>query len=86
MNKISIIGSGFVGSTTAFTVAMSGLAKEIVLIDINKDKAEGDALDIGHGVPLMSPTNIYAGDFNDVKNSEIIVITAGVAKNLEKLD
>jgi len=77
MNKISIIGSGFVGSTTAFSLAMSGLTKEIVLIDINKDKAEGDALDIGHGIPLMAPTNIYAGDFNDVKNSDIIIITAG---------
>ncbi|GFR34700.1 L-lactate dehydrogenase [Thermobrachium celere] len=77
MNKVSIIGSGFVGSTTAFSIAMSGIAQEIVLIDINKDKAEGDALDIGHGIPLMSPANIYAGDFKDVKNSEIIIITAG---------
>ncbi|SHE42406.1 MULTISPECIES: L-lactate dehydrogenase [Caloramator] len=77
MKKVSIIGSGFVGSTTAFTIAMNGLAEEIVIIDINKDKAYGDALDISHGVPLMSPVEVYSGEFSDVKDSDIIIITAG---------
>jgi len=80
MNKISIIGSGFVGATTAYTLALSGIAKTIVLIDINKDKAEGDALDISHGVPFISPVELYAGDYSDVSGSDIIIITAGAAQ------
>jgi L-lactate dehydrogenase len=80
MSKISIIGSGFVGATTAYTLALSGIAKTIVLIDINKDKAEGDALDISHGVPFISPVELYAGDYSDVSGSDIIIITAGAAQ------
>lgn len=80
MNKISIIGSGFVGATTAYTLALSGFVKTIVLIDINKDKAEGDALDISHGVPFISPVEVYAGDYSDVSGSDIIIITAGAAQ------
>lgn len=80
MSKVSIIGSGFVGATTAFTLALSGTVTDIALIDINKDKAEGDALDISHGVPLISPVNVYAGDYEDAKGSDIIIITAGAAQ------
>ncbi|ADD01562.1 L-lactate dehydrogenase [Thermoanaerobacter mathranii subsp. mathranii str. A3] len=80
MNKISIIGSGFVGATTAYTLALSGFVKTIVLIDINKDKAEGDALDISHGVPFISPVEVYAGDYGDAAGSDIIIITAGAAQ------
>lgn len=78
MNKIAIIGSGFVGSTSAYALAISGSVNEIALIDINREKAEGDALDIGHGVPLISPVNIYAGDYSDAKGADIIIIAAGL--------
>ncbi|AIS51436.1 L-lactate dehydrogenase Ldh [Thermoanaerobacter kivui] len=80
MSKISVIGSGFVGATTAYTLALSGIAKTIVLIDINKDKAKGDALDISHGVPFISPVEVYAGDYSDAEGSDIIIITAGAAQ------
>lgn len=77
MNKVAIIGSGFVGSTTAYTLALSGTANEIVIVDINREKAEGDALDISHAVPLIQPVDVYAGDYSDVKDSDIIIISAG---------
>lgn len=80
MNKIAIIGSGLVGSTTAFTLAASATTKEIVLIDIDKDKAIGDALDISHGVPLIRPVEVYAGDYSDAKGADIIIISAGVGQ------
>ena len=76
--KISIIGEGFVGSTTAYTVMQAGLASEIVLIDINKDKAEGDVIDMNHGISFVSPVKISTGGYELIKNSSIIIITAGV--------
>ena len=76
--KISIIGAGFVGSTTAYTIMLSGLASEIVLIDINKDKAEGDAMDMNHGITFVSPVKITSGDYSLIKGSAVIIITAGV--------
>lgn len=78
MNKIAIVGSGFVGSTTAFTLAVSGTTTEIVLIDINRDKAIADALDISHGIPLINPVNVYAGDYSDARDADVIIISAGV--------
>lgn len=77
MSKVAIVGSGFVGATSAFTLAASGTVTEIVLIDINRNKAMGDALDISHGVPLMRPVDVYAGDYSDAKGSDIVIITAG---------
>lgn len=77
MNKVSIIGSGFVGATTAYTLALSGTANEIVIVDINREKAEGDALDIGHAVPLIQPVDVYAGDYSDIKGSDVVIIAAG---------
>ena len=76
--KISIIGAGFVGSTTAYTIMQAGLASEIVLIDINKDKAEGDVMDMNHGISFVSPVKISSGGYELIKNSSIIIITAGV--------
>ena len=60
--KLVIVGDGYVGSTTAYTIMLGGLFSEIVIIDIQKDKAEGDALDISHGVSLVKPVKVYAGD------------------------
>ncbi len=78
--KIVIVGDGFVGSTTAYTIMLGGLFSEIVIIDINKDKAEGDALDIAHGVSLVKPVHVYAGDYSDCRDADIIIITAGAAQ------
>ncbi len=78
--KVSIIGAGYVGSTVAYTLAVSGNASEIVLIDINEKKAFGEAMDIRQGAPYISPTNIYSGDYEDAKGSDIVIITSGVAR------
>lgn len=79
--KIVIVGSGAVGSTTAYTIMLGGLFSEIVIIDTNKAKAEGDALDISHGVAHTKPVVVYAGDYSDCKDSDIVVITAGASQS-----
>lgn len=80
MNKITVIGSGSVGSTIAYTLTVMGIASEIVMIDINQEKSLGEALDIRQGVPFCNPANIYAGSYVDAKDSDIVVITSGVAR------
>ena len=77
LRKVAIVGCGFVGSASAFALMQSGLFSEMVLIDVDKDKAEGEALDIGHGMPLARPMQIYAGDYDDAADAAIIVVTAG---------
>lgn len=79
--KIVVIGAGFVGSTTAYTIMCGGLFNEIVLIDINRDKAYGDAMDMAHGVSFVKPVNVYAGDYSDCADADIVVITAGANQN-----
>ena len=79
--KIVIVGSGDVGSTTAYTIMLGGLFSEIVIIDQNNAKAEGDALDISHGVAHTKPVSVYAGDYKDCKDCDIVVITAGASQN-----
>lgn len=79
-SKIVLVGSGMVGSTFAYTVLLRGLAHELVIIDVNRAKAEGDALDLNHGLMLAKPMKIYAGDYADCKGADIIVITAGAAQ------
>lgn len=78
--KISVIGAGFVGSTTAYTIALSGLVSELVLVDINADKAQGDAMDMSHGSSFISPVKITAGDYSETAGSDLIIITAGAAQ------
>ena len=78
--KISIIGAGFVGSATAFALMNSGLATEIVIVDINKEKAEGEAMDLVHGVSFVKPLTIKSGEYKDTADSEIVIITAGAAQ------
>lgn len=80
MNKITVIGSGNVGSTIAYTLTVMGLASEIVMIDINEEKSLGEALDIRQGVPFCNPANIYAGTYTDAVNSDIVIITSGMAR------
>jgi len=80
MNKITIIGAGKVGSTIAYTLSVMNLAKDIVMIDINHELALGEALDIRQGTPFSSNCSVYAGDYPDAANSNIVVITSGVAR------
>lgn len=75
--KVALIGCGFVGSASAFAIMQSGLFSEMVLIDANTDKAEGEALDIAHGLSYAKPMQIYAGKYEDISDAAIIVISAG---------
>ena len=75
--EVAIIGCGFVGSASAFALMQSGLFTEMVLLDANHQKAEGEAEDIVHGIPFGRPMQIYAGDYDDIADAAIIVITAG---------
>jgi L-lactate dehydrogenase len=77
VKKVTIIGAGFVGSTTAYTLMISGLVSELVIIDINKDKAEGEVMDLNHGMQFVRPVRVYHGDYSDCTGSDIIIITAG---------
>lgn len=79
-SKIVVVGAGKVGATTAYTLMMSRLASEIVLIDVNKDRAQGEALDISHGIAYLWQTTVRAGDYEDCANADIIIITAGIGR------
>lgn len=80
MNKITIIGTGSVGSTIAYTLTAASIAQEIVMIDINTEKALGEALDIRQGLPFCDPCSIYAGSYMDAVDSDIVIITSGIAR------
>lgn len=77
MRKAVMVGCGFVGSASVFALMQSGLFSEIALIDANREKAEGEAMDISHGIPFASQMRIYAGDYDDVKDAGIVIVTAG---------
>ncbi|WP_265444899.1 L-lactate dehydrogenase [Acetivibrio straminisolvens] len=76
-SKVAIIGTGFVGASAAFTMALQQTANELVLIDVFKEKAMGEAMDINHGLPFMGQMSLYAGDYSDIKDCDVIVVTAG---------
>lgn len=78
--KVAIIGCGFVGSSSAFALMQSGIFSEMVLIDVDRNRAEGEALDISHGVPFASPMKIYAGDYSALGDAAMVVVTAGAAQ------
>ena len=80
MSKISIIGAGAIGATTAFALQQKQVAREIVINDINQEKALGEVLDLIHGSALNSPCAVTLGALEDTKDSDIIIITAGVAQ------
>jgi L-lactate dehydrogenase len=80
MSKISIIGAGSIGATTAFALLQKEVAREIVINDINQEKALGEVLDLMHGSSLNSPCNVILGSLEDTRDSDIIIITAGVAQ------
>lgn len=77
LNKVSIVGSGNVGSTFAFALMSSGLAREIVIVDRNEMRAKGEAMDLSHGASFVPPTEISYGGYNKCIGSDIVVITAG---------
>ena len=79
-SKITIIGAGSVGSTIAYNLSNNDLASEIVLIDINKEKVEGEVMDIVQGTSFRNPISIVAGDYEDAKDSDIVIITSGIAR------
>ena len=78
--KVSIIGAGFVGATTAYALMNSGIATEICIYDINMDKAIGEVMDLVHGTSFVKPVNVYAGSLEETKDSDIVIITAGVGQ------
>lgn len=77
IRKAAIIGCGFVGASSAFSLVHKGLFSELVLIDANHAKAEGEAMDLSHGRPFTSPMKIYAGSYDDISDCSLIIITAG---------
>ena len=79
-NKITIIGAGSVGSTIAYTLSQGDITSEIVLIDINKDKVEGEVMDIIQGTCFRDPISVVAGDYADAKDSDIVIITSGISR------
>lgn len=77
IQKVAVIGCGFVGATSAFSLIQSGMFSELVLIDANQQKAEGEAMDLSHGSAYSTPMKIYAGGYDDIVDAGLIVITAG---------
>lgn len=77
IQKTAVIGCGFVGSTIAYTLMQRGIFSEMVLIDMNQEKAKGEAMDLSHGLPFTHAMDIYAGDYSDIRDASLIIITAG---------
>ena len=78
--KVGIVGAGQVGATTAYSLVMRGIGREIVLVDVDQTRAQAEAADILHAVPFARPLEITAGDYADLKDSQVVIITAGVAQ------
>lgn len=78
--KVVVVGAGNVGATFAFNLMITGLATEIVLVDFDKKRAEGHVLDMNHGLPFVAPTKIITGEYEDCRDADVVVVTAGVAQ------
>ncbi len=78
--KVVVIGDGFVGSSIAYTLMLKDYINEIVIIDVNKDKADGDVLDMVHGISFVSYKKIKSGTYKDIKDAHVVIITAGVGQ------
>ncbi len=79
-SKICIIGAGTVGATAAYSIAQKHIVRELAIVDVNNDKAEGEAMDINHGLITIGRMNIHSGTYADVKDSDIIVVAAGLGR------
>lgn len=77
IRKAAMVGCGFVGSSSAFALMQSGIFSEMVMIDVDKDRAEGETMDISHGLPFARPVKIYAGGYDDIVDAGVIIVTAG---------
>ena len=80
LQKAAIVGCGFVGASIAFALMQDGIFSELVLIDANRDKAEGEAMDLSHGLPFARPMDIRAGGYDDVADCALVIITAGAGQ------
>lgn len=78
MTKVSVIGTGFVGASSAFALALQGICSDLLLVDANRDRAKAEAADISHGAAVTSGVRVHSGDYADIKGSAVIVIAAGV--------
>ena len=78
--KITVIGAGNVGATIAYTLSLGDIASEIVLIDINKEKVEGEVMDIVQGTSFREPISVIAGDYEDAADSSVVIITSGIGR------
>ena len=78
--KVGIIGSGFVGATAAYAILLMGNASEVVLVDVNRKRAEAEAADIRHAIPFVHPMAINAGVYSDLKDAGVVIITAGASQ------
>src|SRR5512139_1778546 len=76
--KVGVVGAGLVGSTAAYAMVMSGVGREIVMVDASRERAQAQADDIAHAVPFANPLDVYAGDFKSLAGSHAVVIAAGV--------
>ena len=83
-SKIAIVGAGFVGTTFAYSLLIHGLASQIVIIDVNKDRADGEAMDLNHGVPFAQPVKIWSGEYSDCKDADIVVIAVDKGQRIEQ--
>ena len=84
IRKAAMIGCGFVGSSAAFALMQSGIFSEMVMIDVDRGRAEGEAMDISHGLPFARPIKLYAGDYDDIVDAGVIIITAGANQKPEE--
>lgn len=80
MTKIGVVGAGFVGATAAYALVMRGIGSELVLVDINQERARAEADDISHAVPFAHPIRVTAGEYSDLAGSKVVILTAGVSQ------
>lgn len=82
--KVAIVGAGFVGSTFAYSLLIHGLVSQIVIIDVNRERAEGEVMDLNHGLPFAHPVKIWVGNYSDCKDADIVVIAVDKGQKIEQ--
>jgi len=82
--KVVIVGAGFVGTTFAYSLIIRGLVSQIAIIDVNRDRAEGEVMDLNHSLPFAYPVKIWSGDYSDCKGADIIVISVDKGQKIEQ--
>ena len=82
--KIVVVGAGFVGTTFAYSMLIHGLASQIVIIDINKERAEGEVMDLNHGMPFAYPAKIWTGDYSDCRDADVVIIAVDKGQRIQQ--